>query len=370
MSAINISVQKRLPEQTFDFITTLPPKGISAVFGRSGAGKTTLINLLCGLTKPDTGRILVKNRVLYCSESGIDIPVEQRKIGYVFQDARLFPHMRVQRNLCYGVTLFDRNHFDEVVSLLSIEALLQRYPSELSGGEKQRVAIGRALLSKPDLLLMDEPLASLDLPRKRELMPYLERLSTKIDIPIIYVTHSLNEILRLAQHLIIIDSGTIVESDTIEKVWRSSAMQAWQSFSDKSVLFKGQILEQNRHYALTKIALNEQCYLWVQHTEGAIGEPVRLRVRANDVSIALDRPSKTSIRNILACQIQSINQGSHGSSTQSVEVLLSLGNGAELIAVVTQWAKEELGLSVGQRVYAQIKGVSVAQRDVALEPHY
>ncbi|WP_428754299.1 molybdenum ABC transporter ATP-binding protein ModC [Vibrio cionasavignyae] len=370
MKKIQIDVHKQLSPHQFHFKAELPAKGITAVFGRSGAGKTTFINLLCGLTPPDNGNITVQNTVLFCSQQRVNVPIEKRKIGYVFQDARLFPHMKVRRNLCYGVTLFDQAHFDEVLSLLSIGELLERYPSELSGGEKQRVAIGRALLSKPDLLLMDEPLASLDLPRKREVMPYLERLSSSIDIPIIYVTHSLNEILRLAQHLIVIEQGEIVESGSIEKVWRSPSMQAWQSFSDKSALFKGQIIEQSQSYALTKIALNSQSYLWVQHTEGEIGELVRLRVRASDVSIALERPTKTSIRNILACNIKAISMGAHGSSTQSVEVVLGLGEDSELVAVVTQWAVEELELMVGQRVYAQIKGVSVAQRDVALDPHF
>ncbi|WP_279348236.1 molybdenum ABC transporter ATP-binding protein ModC [Vibrio qingdaonensis] len=369
MKVIDINVRKRLSQQDFHFSAELPPKGISAIFGRSGAGKTTFINLLSGLTEPDSGNIKVQDTVLFCSDQGVNIPIEKRNIGYVFQDARLFPHMKVRLNLCYGVTSFDQTHFDEILALLSIHDLLERYPSQLSGGEKQRVAIGRALLSKPDLLLMDEPLASLDLPRKREVMPYLERLSSCIDIPIIYVTHSLNEILRLAQHLIVIDHGEVVESGSIEKVWRSPSMQAWQSFSDKSALFKGRIVEQSQRYALTKVALNSQSYLWVQHTQGEPGELVRLRVRASDVSIALERPSKTSIRNILACEIKSISMGAHGSSTQSVEVLLSLGEDSELVAVVTQWAVEELELAIGQRVYAQIKGVSVAQRDIALDPH-
>ncbi|MCF4174503.1 molybdenum ABC transporter ATP-binding protein ModC [Vibrio sp. McD22-P3] len=368
MNRISLDVKKNFSDRSFHLKTQLPAKGITAIFGRSGAGKTTLINLVSGLVTPDSGLIEVADRVLFDSTLKLDVAIESRQVGYVFQDARLFPHMTVSRNLRYGVTGGDPAYFNEIVGLLAIGDLLNRYPSSLSGGEKQRVAIGRALLSKPQILLMDEPLASLDISRKRELMPFLEKLSHSIDIPILYVTHSLNEILRLAQHLVVIEDGKVVESDTIENVWSSPIMQSWQSFSDRSSLFKGEILEQNSYYGLTKVALTEQHYLWVQHTEGVIGEHVRLRVRASDVSIALERPSKTSIRNILSCTVEAIHLGRKGTSRQSVEVILSLTNQQKLIATVTQWAIDDLALEVGQKVYAQIKGVSVSQRDVAIEP--
>ncbi|WP_112478054.1 molybdenum ABC transporter ATP-binding protein ModC [Vibrio variabilis] len=369
MTRLDIDVRKQFGEQAFHLKASLPSSGISAIFGRSGAGKTTLINLISGLVQPDSGHIRFNGRTIFDSSQGIDLAIEKREIGYVFQDARLFPHLSVERNLRYGVTKNDTAHFDEIVELLAIEPLLNRYPSSLSGGEKQRVAIGRALLSKPKVLLMDEPLASLDNPRKRELMPFLEALSSRVDIPILYVTHSLNEILRLAQHLVIIDEGSIVESGLIEQVWGTKIMQSWQSFSDKSALFKGEVIAQNDTYGLTKVALTNDHYLWVQRTEAAVGEAVRLRVRANDVSIALSRAKNTSIRNILPCTIKTIAEGGKGTPRQSVEVVLSLSGHCELVATVTQWAVDDLQLSVGQSVYAQIKGVSVAQKDVALEPH-
>lgn len=369
MTTLDIDVTKQFDENSFHLQASLPTKGISAIFGRSGAGKTTLINLVSGLVQPDSGHIRFNGRTIFDSKQGVDIAIEKREIGYVFQDARLFPHLSVERNLRYGVTNFDSNYFNEIVTLLAIEPLLSRYPSSLSGGEKQRVAIGRALLSKPKVLLMDEPLASLDNPRKRELMPFLEALSSRVDIPILYVTHSLNEILRLAQYLVIIDEGRIVESGLIEQVWGSKIMQSWQSFSDKSALFKGEVVAQNDTYGLTKVALTKEHYLWVQRTEAAVGEAVRLRVRANDVSIALSRAQNTSIRNILPCTIKTIAHGGKGTPRQSVEVVLALGGQCELIATITQWAVDDLQLRVGQSVYAQIKGVSVAQKDVALEPN-
>lgn len=369
MTTLDIDVTKRFETSSFHLKTSLPSSGITAIFGRSGAGKTTLINLISGLTQPDSGAITINGRPLFDSNKHINVPIEKREIGYVFQDARLFPHLSVERNLRYGVTDSDEAYFQEVVALLAIESLLERYPSSLSGGEKQRVAIGRALLSKPKVLLMDEPLASLDNPRKRELMPFLEALSSRVDIPILYVTHSLNEILRLAQHLVIIDNGKVAESGLIEHVWGSKIMQSWQSFSDKSALFKGEVVAQNDTYGLTKVSLTPDHYLWVQRTEAAVGEAVRLRVRANDVSIALSRAQHTSIRNILPCTVKAIALGGQGTPRQSVEVILTLDDHCELVATVTQWAVDDLKLHVGQAVYAQIKGVSVAQKDVALEPH-
>ncbi|CAH0529614.1 molybdenum ABC transporter ATP-binding protein ModC [Vibrio hippocampi] len=365
---IEIDVFKRFSEQEFHLKAQLPSSGITAVFGQSGAGKTTLINLLSGLVTPDGGSIKVDDRFVYDHDSGINVPVEKRNIGYVFQDARLFPHMKVAANLRYGVTQFDAEHFAQICQLLSINHLLNRYPSRLSGGEKQRVAIGRALLSKPDILLMDEPLSSLDIERKRELMPFIEKLSHSISIPVVYVTHSLNEILRLANHLVIIDSGKVTECGDIETVWASRTMSSWQSFSDRSMLFRGKITEQNERYGLTKVMLNRDHYLWVQHINGQANDDVRLRVRASDVSLVLERPKNTSIRNVLNSQIMAIHYGKKGAK-QSAEVVLDLGENCHLLATVTLWAIDELQLQVGQRVYAQIKGVSVSQKDIALEYH-
>ncbi len=188
---IQITVSQELQSFKLDVDFTLPGNGITAIFGRSGAGKTTLINAISGLSKPDRGRIVVGDRRLFDSVNKICLPPEKRRIGYVFQDARLFPHMTVEKNLRYGVRTHNQERWQTILDLLGIGHLLRRYPASLSGGEKQRVGIGRALLSEPELLLMDEPLASLDLPRKRELMPYLNRLAAAVNIPILLVSHSL-----------------------------------------------------------------------------------------------------------------------------------------------------------------------------------
>lgn len=200
---------------------TLPAQGITAIFGLSGAGKTSLINAIGGLTQPDSGRITLNGRILSDKQNNIFLPPEKRRVGYVFQDARLFPHYRVKGNLQYGMAPSMRGQFDNIVRLLGIAPLLDRFPLTLSGGEKQRVAIGRALLTAPEILLMDEPLAALDIPRKRELMPYLERLAQEVSIPILYVTHSLDEILRLAEKVLVLDGGKVLAMGTLEDVWRA-----------------------------------------------------------------------------------------------------------------------------------------------------
>lgn len=366
MSALILQYQQQLGETFFDIDLMLPSHGITAIFGRSGAGKTSLINAISGLKQPDKGLISVSGTTLFDSDKGINLPTHKRNVGYVFQESRLFPHLKVSANLKYGMKGVDKTHFEQIVSLLSLGSLLDRYPARLSGGEKQRVAIGRALLSKPSILLMDEPLASLDLPRKREVMPFLENLSETVQIPVIYVTHSLNEILRLANYLVIIDQGNVISSGVTEEVWASRAMQPWQSFSEQSSLFEATLTEHNNDYTLSRLTLGKSTSLWVQKVSSEIGAAVRLQVRANDVSIALHKPKGTSIRNILPVTIKSVETQQQGNNRQSVGVKLELELGCYLWATITLWALDELNLEIGQRVYAQIKGVSVTQRDIAV----
>lgn len=243
---------------------TLPASGITAIFGVSGAGKTSLINAISGLTRPQKGRIALNGRVLHDAENGICLTPEKRRIGYVFQDARLFPHYKVRGNLRYGMAKSMTGQFDKLVSLLGIEALLDRLPGSLSGGEKQRVAIGRALLTAPELLLLDEPLASLDIPRKRELLPYLQRLAREINIPMLYVSHSLDEILHLADKVMVLEDGQVKAFGPLEEVWGSSVMHPWLPKEQQSSILKVSVLEHHPHYAMTALALGDQ-HLWVNN---------------------------------------------------------------------------------------------------------
>lgn len=358
---IEIDVKQKLGDLDMDIQLQLPMQGITAIFGRSGAGKTSLINVLSGLATPDSGSISLGQHVLYNQQAGINLPPEKRRIGYVFQDARLFPHYTVAGNLNYGCKTEDAEQFHSVTQLLGIEHLLKRYPASLSGGEKQRVAIGRALLSNPSMLLMDEPLASLDLPRKQELMPYLERLAKEVKIPIVYVTHSLDEILRLADHMAMIHQGKVVVSGHINSVWGSPEMRPWLPAKEQSSLISARVNHHHPHYALTQVMLNHDAYLWVNRLQSLRGEWVRVRVHSNDVSLTKVRSEQTSIRNILAAKVDKIHPVDE---QERIEVRLRVGE-AQLWANITKWAADELNLSVGDKVFAQIKGVSVTQEDLA-----
>lgn len=330
----------------------IPASGITAIFGVSGAGKTSLINAISGLTQPQRGRIALNDRLLFDADQGISLPPEKRRIGYVFQDARLFPHYRVRGNLQYGMAHAMKAQFDTLVSLLGLEALLPRFPLSLSGGEKQRVAIGRALLTAPDMLLLDEPLASLDLPRKRELMPYLQKLAKQVDIPMLYVSHSLEEILQLADNVLVLDAGRVKAFGPLERVWSSSAMRPWLPMSELTSVLRVQVLEQHPDYPMTALSLGDQ-HIWVSRVNQPVKTPLRIRIASADVSLALQPPQHSSIRNILPAQVVELVEVG-----DQVEVKLRIGI-SELWARITPWARDELGIRPDQWLYAQIKSVSV-----------
>ncbi|AKJ41950.1 molybdenum ABC transporter ATP-binding protein ModC [Pragia fontium] len=351
---LTLNFKQRLGDLGLDVSVQVPGNGITAVFGLSGAGKTSLINAVSGLTHPDSGEIILNQRVLVDCTKGYFLPPEKRHIGYVFQEARLFPHYSTKGNLQYGMKPSMAAQFDTIVELLGIGHLLKRFPMTLSGGEKQRVAIGRALLTAPELLLMDEPLASLDVPRKRELIPYLERLAHDVNIPILYVTHSLEEILRLAKQVIILDAGKVRASGELETVWASEAMSPWLHQEERSSILNLTLLKQHDNYPMTGLALGDDC-LWVSKVDARAGEKLRVRINAADVSLVLALPQQSSIRNILAAEVVDVY-----TSEDKVDVKLSVGQ-HYLWARITPWARDELNIVVGQRLYAQIKSVSMSR---------
>ncbi|WNY84133.1 molybdenum ABC transporter ATP-binding protein ModC [Cronobacter dublinensis] len=331
---------------------TLPGSGITAVFGVSGAGKTSLINAISGLTRPQHGRIVLNDRVLSDTETDTFLPPEKRRIGYVFQDARLFPHYKVRGNLKYGMAKEMAAQFDKLVTLLGIEPLLDRLPGTLSGGEKQRVAIGRALLTAPELLLLDEPLASLDVPRKRELLPYLQRLAREINIPMLYVSHSLEEILHLADKVLVLEQGEVKAFGSLEDIWGSSVMNPWLPPEQQSSVLKVTVLEHHPHYAMTALALGDQ-HLWVSRIEKPLQTPLRIRIQASDVSLVLQPPLQSSIRNIVRARVAQCYD-----DNGQVEVQLEVGSRI-LWARISPWARDELAIKPGLWLYAQIKSVSI-----------
>ncbi|MBD8125925.1 MULTISPECIES: molybdenum ABC transporter ATP-binding protein ModC [Pantoea] len=349
---LSLNVMQQQGDHVLEVDLQIPAKGITAIFGVSGAGKTSLINAISGLTQPQRGRIQLHNRLLFDAEQKIALPPEKRRIGYVFQDARLFPHYRVRGNLQYGMAPKMKAQFDSLVSLLGLEALLPRFPLSLSGGEKQRVAIGRALLTAPDMLLLDEPLASLDLPRKRELMPYLQKLAKQVEIPMLYVSHSLEEILQLADNVLVLDAGKVKAFGPLERVWSSSAMRPWLPVSELTSVLRVQVLEQHPDYPMTALSLGDQ-HIWVSRVNQPVKTPLRIRIASADVSLALQPPQHSSIRNILPAQVVELLEVG-----DQVEVKLRIGI-SELWARITPWARDELGIRPDQWLYAQIKSVSV-----------
>ena len=350
---LNLQLSQQLGDHLLDVNVNMPASGITAIFGVSGAGKTSLINAIGGLTQPQSGRIELNDRLLFDSTTRVNLPPEKRRIGYVFQDARLFPHYRVRGNLQYGMAPSMKPQFNALVALLGLESLLTRFPASLSGGEKQRVAIGRALLTAPDILLMDEPLASLDLPRKRELMPYLQKLAKQVDIPILYVSHSLDEILQLADNVLVLDAGQVKAFGPLEKVWSSSAMRPWLPLAERTSVLRVQVLEQHPDYPMTALSLGDQ-HIWVSRVNQPLKTPLRIRIASADVSLALQPPHNTSIRNILPAQVVELLE-----IDDQVEVKLRIGI-SELWARISPWARDELGIRPDQWLYAQIKSVSIA----------
>lgn len=224
---LKIDVLKKLSTFSFQFKQTIPCQGVTAILGVSGAGKTTLINLINGLIKPDEGNLSLNDVTLVETKHNIFVPPEQRNIGTVFQDALLFPHFKVIKNLIYGAKNINQQKIDEIISVLNISHLLNRYPAMLSGGEKQRVAIGRALLINPKLLLMDEPLSALDMPRKKELLSYIDKLVADLNIPIIYVTHNINEVKRIANYVVIIEQGKLQNHGETHSILQSDYFKEW-----------------------------------------------------------------------------------------------------------------------------------------------
>ena len=349
---LHIDVKKQLGTLPLEAHLDIPSQGVTALFGLSGSGKSSLINLVSGLITPDEGVIELNERELFNSAEKICVPIEKRNIGYVFQDARLFPHYTVNGNLRYGMKNTSKDEFNYIVELLGIGHLLKRYPITLSGGEKQRVAIGRALLTDPEILLMDEPLSALDLPRKRELMNYLERLSKEISIPILYVTHSLDELLRLAERVVLLTNGKVEAYDVLENIWESPLFLPWKQENEQSAVLSLPVFMHNPSYKMTALSIGEQ-NIWINQVEAQINEKVRICIHSSDVSISLNKVEQSSIRNTLYGRIVKILE-----LENRVDLKLDIG-GKHLWASISKWSFHDLALQLGQLVYAQIKAISV-----------
>ncbi|MBV2360109.1 molybdenum ABC transporter ATP-binding protein [Thalassococcus sp. CAU 1522] len=360
---MTLSVDIRMALGDFELAVAFDaPPGVTALFGRSGAGKTSVLRAVAGLVTPQAGRIAVGDTPLF--EAGrTNLPVHRRRLGYVFQESRLFPHLTVAENLAYAARVQRRglSDLDRVVDLLGIGALLQRRPASLSGGEAQRVAIGRALLADPRLLLMDEPLAALDAPRKAEILPYLERLHVETALPILYVSHTLSEVARLATQMVVLERGRVMRAGRTEDVLSDPDIVPLLGVREAGAVIPARITAQPGD-GVTELAVSGGRLFLPEH--GApVGTALRVRILAQDVMLALDEPHGLSALNVLPSRIEALRRGGGGG------VIVQLRAGEDLLlARITQRSADALALRPGLPVWAVLKTVAVAQGDVGAGP--
>ncbi len=335
--------------------------GLVALFGRSGSGKTSIVNVIAGLIRPNQGRITIDGACLLDTRRGIDEPRHRRRIGYVFQEGRLFPHLTVRQNLLYGrwfVPATDRKaDLGHVVDLLGIGGLLERRPGRLSGGEKQRVAIGRALLADPRILLMDEPLASLDDARKAEILPYIERLRDESKVPIVYVSHSVAEVARLASTIVLLSEGKVAATGPAAQIMQRIDLSPLTG-AEAGAIIEAVIEAHDELAGLTR--LSSGAGQWrVQRLEAPPGSRVRIRVRASDVILAKCRPEGMSALNVFSATIVEIGD----LAEPVVDVRLDC-SGDALIARITRYSVERLALAPGVHVHALVKSVALDRENL------
>ena len=362
---LDVNVRNRLGGTALDIRFT-GAGGVTALFGRSGAGKTSTVQMIAGLMTPDAGRIALGGRVLFDSDRRVDIATPQRRVGVIFQEGRLFPHLTVRRNLLYARAARGNGRYDGIVGMLGLEALLERKPATLSGGEQQRVAIGRALLSNPDILLMDEPLASLDAARKAEILPYIERLRDEAGLPVVYVSHQIDEVARLADRIVLLSDGSVAATGSVDEIFtRPDLMPLTGRFQAGAVL-GARVAEQDVSGRMSRLAFPGGS-LWVPSVPLPVDSAVRIRVRARDVSVALDKPERISIRNTLPGTVLSVTESDGPFRTVTVAVADETGE-SRIAATVTANAVHDLGLAPGVAVFALLKSVAMDRRSMALPP--
>ncbi|MTH80046.1 molybdenum ABC transporter ATP-binding protein [Paracoccus aestuariivivens] len=344
--SLSVALRHAFPGLDLDVVFEAP-SGVTALFGPSGCGKSTTINAISGLLRPDSGRIALDGRVLF--DSGTNLSPQERRIGYVFQDARLFPHMTVERNLRYP-SRWRRNagrDFDRIVKMLALGPLLHRRPSTLSGGEKQRTAIGRALLSDPALLVMDEPLAALDEGRKAEIMPWLERLRDEVRLPILYVSHSVPEVLRLATTVVLMRKGRVIHAGSLRDILADPLLAPELGAREAGALIQGRV-DSYEPDGMARVTTAGGTML-LQDIHVPAGSDLKLRILAHEVILSRTAPEGLSALNVLPASVTQISGGL---------VQLALGN-ERMLAQITPRSIEALELKPGISCFAIIKSVSV-----------
>lgn len=352
---ISANFQLNRDDFHLDVAFTMPETGVSALFGRSGSGKTTVLRCMAGLEPSARGTLTIGDKTWPNGQQ--TSAVHTRKVGYVFQDANLFEHLDVSKNLAYGWKRTPahqrRINLDEAVEWLGLNDLLDRYPNELSGGQQQRVAIARALVTSPDLLLMDEPLSNLDIESKEEILPYLQSLHSRLQIPVVYVSHSPAEVIRLADHMVLLEQGQVLaQGPTNELLTRTDLPLA--HLDESAALIHGRLIKHEKPYHLSYVEVQGQTLsISLQHK--TIGERVRMRIAARDVSISNEAPRQSSISNVVACKIVSLDE-----TKDQAKLIVKLSLGEQfLLAHITRKSAHTLSLTIGQEVYAQVKAVAL-----------
>jgi len=361
MSNLEARFQISYDEFNLEINLTVPTEGVTVIYGPSGCGKTTLLRCLAGLEKSENGYLKFGEKIWQDESNGIFIPPHQRSIGTVFQEARLFPHLSVRENLLYGLnrTLKEKRKIpvEQVVEILNLGHLLSRSLKGLSGGEQQRIAIGRAILTSPDLLIMDEPLANLDVQRKLEIIPFLLRLRDDLGLPIIYVSHSINEVLQLVDTIVVMKEGRKLVSGSINEVLSQTDLPGYFGQPLAGTVLETKVVQHDLSFNLTLVNFNGQS-LYVPKQSASIGDGLRLLIRANDVSIVLERKNiRTSVLNILEARIVEISEADHGG--YSINIKLDIGG--PLLATITKKSFTQLDLRPGQTIFAHIKAVKMMQ---------
>jgi molybdate transport system ATP-binding protein len=363
MGLLEAKFKVAYPEFNLNVELDLPARGVTVVFGPSGSGKTTLLRCLSGLEKVPSGYMKIAGQVW--QDEGIFIPIQERKIGLVFQESRLFPHLSIQDNLLYGYQRTqpaERNlQLDEVAQVLNLEALLKRRPEKLSGGERQRVAIGRALLTSPKLLLMDEPLASLDMQLKAEIIPFIKKIENEFKTPIFYVTHSMNEVLQLVDTMVVLKSGKIENIGSVEEVF--SDVRSRESLSDEQLgaVLETLVLEHDEGFGLTKLDFMGQIF-HVPRQNIPVGQSLRVHIHSRDVSLSTASPEgATSVLNILRAKVKKV--GDIDLKRYSVDIELDAGR--PILATITRKSLDNLNLQPGQPVYVHIKAIKMVHHSAS-----
>lgn len=359
---MNLAFSTRRGEFSLEVDAQLPARGVTGVFGRSGAGKSTLIDTIAGVTRPSTGRIALDDQVFVDVEARRWTPIERRRVGYVFQDAKLFPHLRVIANLRYGSQRAPRDaaggDWERIIDVMDLGGLLQRWPNSLSGGERQRVAIARALLARPRLMLMDEPLASLDAPRKAEILHYIERLRDEYPMPVLFVSHSVDEMVRIADHLLLLAAGRVVACGPFLELVGDTRLQPHLGRFEAGCVIECTVAAHDEALELSTLTFTGG-QLRVPRLTLAAGTRLRARLRARDVALATRDPPELSITNRVHSRIVELvrRDGPY------VDVVVD-ASGTRLQALVTRESCERLGLVVGRPVVALIKAVALDSRTV------